>query len=228
MQNANVLLRKLNTDKGHSFGAWQTFAGAHLSSTLARTGVDWVLIDCEHGNIGGMLAEIFHRGLLFTKTTLDNEMHDAVRAVASCDVSPIVRIPENQGWMVKRALDAGAHGILVPMLRSIDDAKKVVLNAKFPPRGIRGFGSPFSTGAFNTRPRLNDWDYLTNANDSLLTIVQIETREALNNVRHQAADSPEAQLTRHTGGRYCKGRWDRRPFCWSVRPWEQYWPPYPR
>ncbi|ETN41504.1 uncharacterized protein HMPREF1541_03440 [Cyphellophora europaea CBS 101466] len=161
MQKANTLLRKLNTDQGHSFGAWQTFAGAHLARTLSRTGVDWVLIDCEHGNIG------------------DNEMHDAVHAVASCGASPIVRIPENQGWMVKRALDAGAHGILVPMLHSVDDAKKVVQSAKFPPRGKRGFGSPFSVGAFNTKPPLSDWDYLTTANDSLLTIVQIETQEAL-------------------------------------------------
>lgn len=54
MQAANTLLRKLNTDGGQSFGAWQIFPGAHLSKTLAGTGVDWILIDCEHGNIAGM------------------------------------------------------------------------------------------------------------------------------------------------------------------------------
>lgn len=81
--------------------------------------------------------------------------------------------------MVKRALDAGAHGILVPMIYSVEDAKRVVQNAKFPPQGRRGFGSPFSVGTFNMQPRLTDWDYLNNANSALLTIVQIETKEAL-------------------------------------------------
>ena len=109
-------------------------------------------------------------------------MHEAVHAVASCGASPIVRIAENQGWLVKRALDAGAHGILVPMLRGVEDAERVVQYAKFPPQGVRGFGSPFAAGAFNTKPRLSDWDYLTLTNSSLLTVVQIETKEALKNV----------------------------------------------
>lgn len=59
MENANTLLRRLRTGKGYAFGAWQTFPGAHLSRTLARAGVDWILIDCEHGNIAGMSSEIF-------------------------------------------------------------------------------------------------------------------------------------------------------------------------
>lgn len=115
----------------------------------------------------------------FMLTTPDNAMHASIHAFASCGVSPIVRIPESQGWMVKRALDAGAHGILVPMLYSIEDARRVVQNAKFPHQGRRGFGSPFSVGAFNTQPRLTDWEYLNKANSALLTIVQIETKEAL-------------------------------------------------
>lgn len=110
-------------------------------------------------------------------------MHASIHAVASCGASPIVRIPENHGWMVKRALDAGAHGIVVPMLSSVEDAKQVVHNAKFPPQGKRGFGSPFTTAAFDTKPRLSDWDYLTKANDSLLTVVQIETSTAVDNVQ---------------------------------------------
>jgi 2-keto-3-deoxy-L-rhamnonate aldolase RhmA len=57
----------------------------------------WVLIDCEHGNIA------------------DNEMYLACGAIMSAGVSPIVRVPADEAWMVKRALDAGAHGIMVPM-----------------------------------------------------------------------------------------------------------------
>lgn len=109
-------------------------------------------------------------------------MHDSVHAVASCGVSPIVRIPDNQGWMVKRALDAGAHGIIVPLLYTVEDARRLVRSAKFPPVGQRGFGSPFSMGAFDNTGNLSGFEYMNAANENLLTIVQIETKEALANV----------------------------------------------
>lgn len=104
-------------------------------------------------------------------------MHEAVPAIAACDVSPIVRIPDNQAYMVKRALDSGAHGIIVPLLYTVEDAKKLVQSSKFPPRGTRGFGSPFPQERFHSS--LGATDYLQQANDSILTIVQIETKEAL-------------------------------------------------
>jgi len=112
-------------------------------------------------------------------------MHNAVPTIAACGVSPIVRIPDNQGWMVKRALDAGAHGVLVPLLYTVEDAKRLVVSAKFPPQGQRGFGSPFPQERFD--PSLGATDYLQQANDALLTIVQIETKEALENVDAIAA-----------------------------------------
>lgn len=80
--------------------------------------------------------------------------------------------------MVKRALDSGAHGIVVPLLYTAEDAKKLVQSAKFPPVGQRGYGSPFSMSTFGNPSGL---EYLQQANDALVTIVQIETREAFNN-----------------------------------------------
>lgn len=109
----------------------------------------------------------------------DAEMHESVNAVASVGVSPIVRIPANESWMVKRALDAGAHGILVPLLYTVEDAVKLVESAKFPPMGKRGFGSPFSPGSFSVTGDLSGLEYMQNANENLLTCVQIETKEAL-------------------------------------------------
>jgi 4-hydroxy-2-oxoheptanedioate aldolase len=105
-------------------------------------------------------------------------MHESVAAIASCGASPIVRIPANEGWMVKRALDSGAHGIVVPLLRTADDARTLVQSAKFPPVGRRGYGSPFTMGSFAIQGDLSGLEYLQNANESLLTIVQIETKEA--------------------------------------------------
>ena len=84
--------------------------------------------------------------------------------------------------MVKRALDSGAHGIVVPLLYTAQDAEKLVQTAKFPPLGQRGYGSPFTMGSFDVKGGLSGLAYMQNANDNLLTMVQIETKEALENV----------------------------------------------
>lgn len=78
---------------------------------------------------------------------------------------------------------------MVPLLQNASDAKKLVSAAKFPPRGTRGFGSPFSMGAFasTTGAIPHAGEYLQQANDALLTVVQIETQEALDNVDEIAA-----------------------------------------
>lgn len=128
---------------------------------------------------------------------IDWQMHESVAAIAAIGVSPIVRIAANEGWMVKRrwffamsmeclltpligALDSGAHGIVVPLLYTADDARRLVESAKFPPVGRRGFGSPFAMGSTGN---VTGIEYLQQANEALLTIVQIETKEALENVR---------------------------------------------
>lgn len=67
--------------------------------------------------------------------------------------------------------------ILVPLIRTVEEVRNVVANAKFPPQGKRGFGSPFSMQNFNPMPSMTE--YLQQANDSLITMVQIETKEAL-------------------------------------------------
>ncbi|KIW47400.1 uncharacterized protein PV06_00098 [Exophiala oligosperma] len=191
MDNANTLRKTLNTGSGVSYGAWQMLPGTHLSRAIARAGFDWVCIDCEHGNIAGKLAPISllrplsrytHEKEADRRTLLqylDDAMHESIHAVASVGVSPVVRIPANEGWMVKRALDAGAHGIIVPLLYTVDDAKRLVQSAKFPPLGKRGFGSPFSQGSFDVKGNLSGIEYLQGANGNLLTAVQIETKEAL-------------------------------------------------
>jgi len=168
MEAANRLKRVLDEGKT-SLGVWQMIPGSNVSRLMARCGADWVLVDQEHGNID------------------DSAMHEAVAAIAACGISPIVRIPDNQGWMAKRALDAGAHGILVPLICSAEDVKKLVSSAKFPPQGVRGFGSPFPMEKFHTTSSLTSTEYLNQANSAILTIVQIETKEALADVDAIAA-----------------------------------------
>ena len=72
-----------------------------------------------------------------------------------------------------------AHGIIVPLLETAEDARKLVRSAKFPPKGNRGFGSPFAMERFGG---VSMTEYLQQSNDALVTIVQIETKQALENV----------------------------------------------
>jgi 4-hydroxy-2-oxoheptanedioate aldolase len=89
-------------DKGGlALGVWQMLPGSNMSRTLARAGYDWVLVDCEHGNIDGRQCIIFVY-LGDTHLLPDAAMHEAVPAITSYGVSPIVRVPDFQSWMIKR------------------------------------------------------------------------------------------------------------------------------
>lgn len=148
--------------------------GANLSRAIARTpSLDWICVDCEHGNLS------------------DADMHDSVAAIAACGVSPVVRIAEGQHWMIKRALDAGAHGIIVPLLQTAEDAKNIVRFSKFPPQGNRGLGSPFAMEKFVEQTpnpaEISLSQYFQEANSSIVVIVQIETASALEQIDQIAA-----------------------------------------
>ncbi|KAI1452446.1 Pyruvate/Phosphoenolpyruvate kinase-like domain-containing protein [Annulohypoxylon moriforme] len=154
------LLNALKKDQP-TFGTFMALKGMRAAQIVAHTGLDAVIIDREHGYIG------------------DSDMHDMVSAVASAGASPIVRIRGPTGPLIKRALDTGAHGLLVPMVNTAADARSIVSFAKFPPMGIRGQGSAFPCfeQGFDTPSA-----YVAKANESTLTMIQIESIEGLNNV----------------------------------------------
>lgn len=83
MQKANRLRTAFSENKGPSYGIWQMLPGTNISRALARSDPDWIMVDCEHGNID------------------DAAMHEAVPAIAASGVSPCVRIPDLQSWMIK-------------------------------------------------------------------------------------------------------------------------------
>lgn len=86
MQTSNRLRTVFSENKGPSYGIWQMLPGTNISRALARSNPDWIMVDCEHGNID------------------DAAMHEAVPAIAACGVSPCVRIPDLQSWMIKSEL----------------------------------------------------------------------------------------------------------------------------
>ncbi|KAL9119655.1 MAG: hypothetical protein Q9187_003796, partial [Circinaria calcarea] len=182
MQAANRLQKALRTGSGLTFGAWQMLPGSNQARTIARCGFDWVTVDTEHGNIDGEDVERSKEGSRESKAEysadgLTDRCGDARGGSGNCWMR------SNEGWMVKRALDSGAHGIVVPLLYTADDARRLVKSAKFPPQGQRGFGSPF---AMERVGGVTMTEYLQQANEALVTIAQIETMEALENIEEIA------------------------------------------
>ncbi|KAL3457672.1 Pyruvate/Phosphoenolpyruvate kinase-like domain-containing protein [Aspergillus heterothallicus] len=177
MQSANRLQKALKAGSP-GFGGWQMLPGTNLTRTMCRSSpnIDWLLIDLEHGNLS------------------DDSMHEIVAAAAACGVSPIVRVPEGRHWMIKRALDSGAHGILVPVIETVEDAQNVVRYSKYPPFGNRGFESLLAVEKFVKQGahgddvrQLTGMEYLEQADSSLVVAIQIETKGALENVKEIAA-----------------------------------------
>ncbi|KAF2123075.1 Pyruvate/Phosphoenolpyruvate kinase-like domain-containing protein [Lophiotrema nucula] len=132
---------------------------------VALTGLDGIIMDCEHGHIG------------------DDAMHNSVSAIAALGVSPIIRIRGPAHDIIKRALDTGAHGIMVPQINNAKEAQQIVDSSKFPPQGVRGQGSAFpAIGHGLTTP-----EYMKTANQTIITMIQIETKAGVENVEAIAA-----------------------------------------
>lgn len=118
-------------------------------------------------------------------------MHASVRAIAAAGASPIVRILGPEAWMIKRALDCGAHGIMVPMVETAAQAEFVAKASRYPhaasghPDGFRGTGGLFAPAAWGMG--VDYARYVTSVNKELIVIVQIETAEGVRNCKTIAA-----------------------------------------
>ena len=126
---------------------------------LATYQMDWLTLDTEHGAIDKDMLE------------------HMVRAMKGTEVVPIVRVGGNDPVLIKRALDRGAFGIIVPLVNTPEQARAVVADAEYPPDGIRGVA-----GTRANRFGLDLADYFTQWNSQVLVICQIETVEALQNI----------------------------------------------
>ena len=134
------------------------FASAAVVGVLADAGFDFVLVDCEHG-----LYSPPHVGRL-----LD--------AAAQADIAGIVRVPSCDRAAITQALDAGAAGILVPAIATVEQVRQVVRATKYTPVGKRGVH--LLRGHTRHRP-VNAGDFIAEANRDLLTMIQIELESAV-------------------------------------------------
>jgi 4-hydroxy-2-oxoheptanedioate aldolase len=126
---------------------------------MARLGFDWLVIDMEHSAQNPVL------------------MADMVGAIADAGTcAPFVRVPAHSVEWFKWALDAGAWGIVVPMVNTREEALRVIEYAKYPPFGERSIGGAFGPYGFG----ITNWsEYASTANDETLVAVQIESRAGL-------------------------------------------------
>ncbi len=140
--------------------------GSSLTAEMAgQAGFDWVLIDLEHG--GGDRQELLLQA----------------QALESSSAGTVVRIPWNDPVIVKRVLDLGVSGIMVPYVQSPEEARKAVAAMRYPPAGIRGVAA--MNRACDFGPGFDE--YFQAANSQLLTVVQIETGATLECVDEIAA-----------------------------------------
>lgn len=120
----------------------------------------------------GPLADFFWIDLEHSPLSLESVVGHLIAARA-VGVATIVRVPASEPWFIKRVIDSGALGIIVPQIRSADEAKRVVEACRYRPEGDRGYG-PRRASNYGY-----DTDYLANANRDLFVSVQIERADAL-------------------------------------------------
>lgn len=149
-----MTLREL-WDKGETtLGGWCVIPSPFSSELIGRAGFDWVCIDTQHGLIGydGMLPML--------------------QAVSATGTPAFVRVRWNEPAEIMKALDAGAQGVIVPLVNSADDAREAVGACRYPPQGHRSWGP--------TRAALQVSGYGTeSANRAVVCVVMIETPEAV-------------------------------------------------
>lgn len=140
-------------------GMWVCSGSPLVAEICAGAGLDWLLIDAEHGPNGleSILAQL--------------------QAVRGYRVTPVVRPPVNDTVVLKQYLDLGVQTLLIPMVNTAQDAAAAVAATRYPPLGVRGVGSALARSArWNRIP-----NYLEQAAETLTVIVQIETAQAIAN-----------------------------------------------
>ncbi len=145
-------------------GSWISIGHPQVAEITSLLGFDFAVIDTEHAPNG--------------LETVEN----LVRAVECGGSTAIVRVPWNDPVRIKRTLDVGAAGLLIPMVETEDEAQAAVEAMRYPPDGIRGMASSRAS-AYGLRFE----EYVETANEELLTILQIETERGVTNAADIAA-----------------------------------------
>jgi len=142
-----------------TIGSWITLAHPAIAEIMSRAGFDWLAVDLEHSVITIREAE------------------ELIRVISLCGVPPLVRLTSNDQNQIKRVMDAGACGVIVPMVNSRADAERAVKSVHYPPFGERGVGLARAQGYGTGFANYREW-----LENEAVVIVQIEHIDAVNDL----------------------------------------------
>tara|TARA_Y100001970_G_scaffold286159_1_gene407648 strand:- start:10156 stop:10923 length:768 start_codon:yes stop_codon:yes gene_type:complete len=154
----NKLKLKLKNNEV-TYGTWLTIPNIIIPEIISAGSFDWICIDMEHSNI---------------------ELNDLVPLIVSIEkgnITPLVRVGENNANLIKRVMDAGSYGVIVPNINNSEQARKAVESVKYPPVGKRGVGL-YRAQKFGK----NFENYFNWVKDNSIVIIQIENIEAVQNI----------------------------------------------
>jgi len=159
MKNISSSLKNKLEKREITYGSWITIGHPIVTEIMANAGFDWLTVDMEHSAI-----------------TLDIAQN-LIRIIELSKCVPLVRVNENNPFIIKRVMDAGAYGVIVPMVNSTEDAERAVKAVKYPPEGSRGVGLARAQGYGFTFEEYKRW-----LEKESILIVQIEHIDAVNNI----------------------------------------------
>ena len=152
-------LREKLSNNEAVYGLWVTLESPSITEMAVSLGMDWVLIDAEHGHLDW------------------KDISGHVSAAMRSDTVLIVRIAERSTILSKRALDIGADGIMIPWMESMEEVQKAVSDCNYPPEGRRGIGGERATAWGQCLK-----EHTAEANENVLVIPMIESIDAIPNV----------------------------------------------
>jgi 4-hydroxy-2-oxoheptanedioate aldolase len=135
-------------------GVWLGLADPYAAEIAATAGFDWLLIDGEHA---------------------PNDLRSLSAQIAVLGERAVLRLPDGDPVKIKQALDIGAQSLVIPMVESAEEARRLVAATRYPPQGFRGVGAALARASdFGAIP-----DYLVTANDQICLIAQVESQKGL-------------------------------------------------
>ncbi len=156
----NIVKQKLGRGQP-TIGTWLTLGSLHSARVLARLGFEWLTLDVEHAPFDW------------------REISSIVACVAEAGCALLIRVPDGSHSWIKRALDAGAFGVVVPMIEHVEQARQAIAACKYPPLGNRSSGG----GMHNLNFGCSAEEYYLGANDQTLVILQTESPLGVKNAR---------------------------------------------
>jgi 4-hydroxy-2-oxoheptanedioate aldolase len=142
-----------------TYGTWLSLGDLYATRVIARLGFDWLTLDIEHSAIDWSQATMIFG------------------AIADAGCVPLARVPEGSHHYIKRVLDAGAMGIVVPMVDTVEQGRAAIAAAKYPPTGNRSAGG----GMHSLNLGSTAAEYYRRANDEILVILQTESPQGVEN-----------------------------------------------